>query len=264
MNKILLIILLIVILIIQIKVIYNKQKVTEPFIFGGVFKSVTKAVSGPFEQIKNLGIKIGKVFTSIGGVYAGQIQLMIKMFKLKAKLDKFFERFKNCTAFNKKLIERQFYKKMKELQAKSARITQNYTYCMNMQNFTKADYSKKCINDLLKDMSSIASDSYLMSMEMLKVFMIAKDSPELFPQPKGKNANNRYGKSIEECNEIYDRLSKKKNVSDDEWNNTYVNQCKQCLNLRSFLSFRINDIKVLINDSFKIMNQLMALMKAFN
>ena len=69
---------------IQIKVIYNKQKVTEPFIFGGVFKkaikSVEKGVKGPIEQIKNLGIKIGKVFTSIGGVYAGQINLIVKMY----------------------------------------------------------------------------------------------------------------------------------------------------------------------------------------
>ena len=72
---------------------------TEPFIFGkikGAFKSVEKAVSGPINEIKNLGIKIGNVFNSIGAVYAAMIQLMIRLFKLKAKLDKFAKRFENC------------------------------------------------------------------------------------------------------------------------------------------------------------------------
>ena len=266
MNKILLLILLILILITQIKFI-KQQKTTEPFIFGkikGAFKSVEKAVSGPINEIKNLGIKIGNVFNSIGAVYAAMIQLMIRLFKLKAKLDKFAKRFENCNAFNKRLVNRKFFQKMNNIQDKFATISENYMYCMNLANFNKSDYTKRCVNDLLKDMISISGDSYNMSMEMLEVFKLAIKSPELFPQPKGKNANNRYGKSREECNEIYKRLSKRKNISDDEWNNTYVNQCRQCFNLRSVMSYRINDIKVIIKESFEIMNKLMAVMKAFN
>ena len=267
MNKILLLILLILILITHIKFIKQQQTKTEPFIFGGIkkaFKSAEKAVSGPFEQIKNLGIKIGNVFTSIGEVYAAMIQLMIRLFKLKAKLDKFAKRFENCNAFNKKMVVKQFFKKMNEIQNKFTKITEDYTYCMNLSNFNKPDYQKRCVNDLLKDMVSISGDSYNMSIEMLKVFDLAIKSPELFPQPKGKNANNRYGKSLEECNEIYKKLSKIKNLTDDQWNDTYVNQCRQCFNLRSVMSYRINDIKVIIKESFEIMNKLMAVMKAFN
>ena len=263
MNKILLLILLILILITQIKFI-KQQKTTEPFIFENAFKSVKKAVSGPINAIKNLAIKVGNVFTSIGSVYGAMIQLMIRLFKLKAKLDKFAKRFENCNAFNKKLVVRQFLKKINDIQNKFTKITEDYRYCMNLSNFNKPDYTKRCVNDLLKDMVSLSGDSYTMSIEMLKVFDLAIKSPELFPQPKGKNANNRYGKSIEECNAIYKQLSKIKNLSDDQWNDTYVNQCRQCFNLRSAMNYRINDIKVIIKESFEIMNKLMAVMKAFN
>ena len=83
-------------------------------------------------------------------------------------------------------------------------------YCLDyMNNYKKADYNKKCFEDFFKDMLSLSKDIYDISTEMFKILLIMKDSPELFPQPKGKNANNRYGKSIEECNILFNRLSKK-------------------------------------------------------
>ena len=60
-------------------------------------------------------------------------------------------------------------------------------------------------------------------------------------------------KSIEECNILFNRLSKKN--ADDEWNNTYVNQCRQC-EYTWLLNFRLNDMKIIIKESFEIIGEL--------
>jgi len=81
---------------------------------------------------------------------------------------------------------------------------------------------------------------YKIVLAITETIKIIKYAPELFPQEKDKNYNGDYGGSITECESKLNNLLGSQ-FNNEDWNK-YVQECNQCLNYKSIINIKYNEI----------------------
>ena len=81
---------------------------------------------------------------------------------------------------------------------------------------------------------------YKIVLAITETIEIIKYAPELFPQEKDKNYNGDYGGSIIECESKLNNLLGSQ-FNNEDWNK-YVQECNQCLNYKSIINIKYNEI----------------------